>query len=98
VLKEALRVGKKAIVGFPNFVNITARIQIAIKGRVPVTKSLPYEWYDTPNLHFLGIADFKEYCKKRNIQIENSILIRKNKKIKLLPNLLAETAIFLLTL
>jgi methionine biosynthesis protein MetW len=64
VLKEALRVGKKTIVGFPNFVHYTARFQLFFRGKVPVTPSLPYEWYDTPNLHFLSIADFKEYCKK----------------------------------
>ena len=97
VLKEALRVGTKTIVGFPNFVNASARFQIFFKGRVPVTKSLPYEWYDTPNLHFLGIADFKEYCKKRNIHIEDSAFITKNKQTKLFPNLLAELGLFLLS-
>ena len=51
-LKEALRVGKKVIVGFPNFVQASARLQIFVKGRVPVTKALPYEWYDTPKLAF----------------------------------------------
>jgi methionine biosynthesis protein MetW len=95
VLKEALRVGKRVIVGFPNFVYISARLQI-LKGRVPVTKALPYEWYDTPNLHFLAIADFKDYCKKRNIHIEDSAFIRKNGTVKLLPNLFAEIGLFLL--
>jgi methionine biosynthesis protein MetW len=95
VLKEALRVGKRVIVGFPNFVHISARLQI-LKGRVPVTKALPYEWYDTPNLHFLAIADFKDYCQKRNIHIENSAFIRKNGTVKLLPNLFAEIGLFLL--
>ena len=94
-LKEALRVGKRVIVGFPNFVHISARLQI-LKGRVPVTKSLPYEWYDTPNLHFLAIADFKDYCRKRNIHIENSAFIRKNGTVKLFPNLFAEIGLFLL--
>ena len=97
VLKEALRVGTKVIVGFPNFVYISARFQIFFRGRVPVTKSLPYEWYDTPNLHFLGITDFTEYCKKRGILIESSAFIRKNKKIKLFPNMLAEIGLFRLT-
>jgi methionine biosynthesis protein MetW len=96
VLKEALRVGKKAIVGFPNFVQASARLQIFFKGRVPVTKALPYEWYDTPNLHFLGITDFKDYCKKRNIHIEDSAFIRKKGTVKLFPNLFAEIGLFLL--
>ena len=95
-LKEALRVGKKAIVGFPNFVQASARLQIFFKGRVPVTKALPYEWYDTPNLHFLGITDFKDYCKKRNIHIEDSAFIRKKGTVKLFPNLFAEIGLFLL--
>jgi methionine biosynthesis protein MetW len=94
-LKEALRVGKRVIVGFPNFVHVSARLQI-LKGRVPVTKALPYEWYDTPNLHFLAIADFKDYCQKRNIHIENSAFIRKNGIVKLFPNLFAEIGLFLL--
>ena len=96
VLKEALRVGKKAIVGFPNFVQASARLRIFFKGRVPVTKALPYEWYDTPNLHFLGITDFKDYCKKRNIHIEDSAFIRKKGTVKLFPNLFAEIGLFLL--
>ena len=96
-LKEALRVGKQAIVGFPNFVQASARIQIFFKGRVPVTKALPYEWYDTPNLHFLSIDDFKTYCKKRNIRIEDSSFIRKGGKVKLLPNVFAEIGLFLLS-
>jgi len=94
-LQEALRVGRRVIVSFPNFADITARLQI-LKGRVPVTKSLPYEWYETPNLHFLGIADFLDFCRKRNILIEKSAFIRKNRVVKFLPNLFAETGIFLL--
>lgn len=97
VLQEALRVGKRVIVGFPNFCYITARFQLFFRGRVPVTASLPYEWYDTPNLHFLSIADFKEYCRKRGIRIERSVFIRKNKRVRLFPNAFAETGLFLLS-
>lgn len=97
VLREALRVGKKIIVGFPNFLYIRARFQMFFRGRVPVTPSLPYEWYDTPNLHFLSIADFTEYCKKRGIRIERSAFTVKNKTVRLLPNLFAETGFFLLS-
>ncbi len=97
VLKEALRVGRKTIVGFPNFVNLSSRSQIFFKGRVPVTKSLPYEWYDTPNLHFIGIADFKAYCKKRGFKIEDSAFIRKNGCVSLFPNLFADIGLFVLS-
>jgi len=70
---------------------------MVFKGKVPVTPSLPYEWYDTPNLHFLSIADFQEYCRKRAIQIERSAFIAKNSKVKFLPNLFAEIGLFLLS-
>jgi len=97
VLREALRVGKKTIVGFPNFVHYRARFQLFFRGKVPVTASLPYEWYDTPNLHFLSIADFIGYCKKRDIRVEQAAFIGKNRKVRLFPNLFAETGLFLLS-
>ena len=97
VLKEALRVGKQTIVSFPNFVYYPARFQIFFKGRVPVTPSLPHEWYETPNLHFLGISDFIEYCTQRKITIKESTFIRKNKRLRFFPNFFAEIGIFLIS-
>jgi len=97
VLKEALRVGKQAIVSFPNFVYYPARFQIFFRGRVPVTPSLPHDWYDTPNLHFLGILDFIEYCNQRKISIDDSAFIRKNKRLRFFPNFFAEIGIFLIS-
>ena len=96
-IKEALRISKKVIVGFPNFCYITSRFQIFFQGKVPVSPSLPYEWYDTPNLHFLSIADFKQYCKKNQITIEKTAFISKNRTIKTLPNLFGEVGLFLLS-
>jgi len=97
VLKEALRVGGEVIVGFPNFAHYSARVQIFFKGKTPLTSSLPYEWHDTPNLHFLSISDFIEYCQKRNIIIKKSFFLRGNRTIKLYPNLLSEIGIFLIS-
>ncbi len=97
VLEEALRVGRRAIVGFPNFVHFRARFQIFFGGKVPVMPALPYEWYDTPNLHFLSIADFKEYCAKRRIAIKQAVFIANNRMVRFLPNLFAEIGVFLLT-
>jgi methionine biosynthesis protein MetW len=97
VLKEALRVGKQAIVSFPNFVNYPVRFQIFFRGKVPVTPSLPHEWYDTPNLHFLGISDFIEYCSQRKITIKDSVFLRKNKKTQFFPNFFAEVGMFLIS-
>ncbi len=96
-IKEALRVGKKVIVGFPNFCYITDRFQIFFRGKVPVTPSLPYEWYNTPNLHFLSIADFKDYCTKNQITIEEAEFISKKRGVKFLPNLFGEVGLFLLS-
>jgi methionine biosynthesis protein MetW len=97
VLKEALRVGRQVIVGFPNFAHYLARFQIFFKGKTPVTPSLPYEWHDTPNLHFLSISNFIEYCCRRNIKIEKTVFIGKNKRVKIFPNLLALAGIFLIS-
>jgi methionine biosynthesis protein MetW len=97
VLHEALRVGKQSIVGFPNFVHFRARFQIFFHGKVPVTPSLPFEWYDTPNLHFLSIADFREYCEKRQIRIEQAEYVAGKRRVRVLPNLFADIGLFLLS-
>jgi methionine biosynthesis protein MetW len=97
VFKEALRVGKKLIVGFPNFLQYSSRLQMLLSGKVPVTPSLPYEWYNTPNLHFLSISDFRDYCKLRGLKIEASAFLSGNRRVSLLPNLLAEQGLFLLS-
>ena len=97
VLREAMRVGRKVIVGIPNFTYITARIQIFFKGRVPITPSLPFEWHDTPNLHFLSLLDFIEYCKKRSIRIERAIYLGAKGKVRLFPNLFAQIGIFVIS-
>ncbi|MCX8023319.1 MAG: methionine biosynthesis protein MetW [Syntrophorhabdaceae bacterium] len=96
VLREAIRVGRKVIVGIPNFAYIKARLQIGFLGRVPVTPSLPYQWYDTPNLHFLSLLDFIEYCHKKGFVIEKSRYIGKKREVHILPNLFALTGVFLL--
>jgi len=97
VLKEALRVGREVIVSFPNFAHYSARLQIAFKGKTPVTPSLPYEWYNTPNLHFLSISDFIEYCGKRDIKVKKSAFVGMKRRVKMIPNLFALIGIFLIT-
>lgn len=96
VLTEALRVGRRVIVGFPNFAYITARTQIFFRGKTPVTPSLPYAWHNTPNLHFLSILDFVEYCRAQGIVIEDAKFLGLRKKVTLFPNLFARTGIFVL--
>ena len=97
VLREALRVGKEVIVSFPNFAHYSARLQIFFRGKTPVTPSLPHEWHDTPNLHFLSISDFIEYCRRRSIKIKKAAFVGTNKRVKLFPNLFALTGIFLIS-
>lgn len=94
VLINALRVGKKVIVGFPNFTYYKSRFQVFFLGRTPITAALPYKWYQTPNLHFLTISDFKHYCLEKKINIEQEIYLNFEKRIYFLPNLFANTGIF----
>ena len=97
VMRESLRVGRKAIIGIPNFAHICARCQIFFKGRVPITPSLPFEWYNTPNLHFLSIRDFIGYCRKQKIVIEETRFMNAKRSVHFSPNLFALTGIFLLS-
>lgn len=97
VVKEALRVGRKVIIGFPNFGYYPVRLQVFFGGITPVTSSLPYMWYNTPNVHFISIKDFEEYCEKRGFSVLDSVSIRKNRVTRILPNLFADTAIFMIS-
>jgi len=97
VLNDALRVGKKVIVGIPNFAYYKARLQMFFCGRAPVTGSLPYQWYETPNIHFLSILDFITYCRGKKIKIEQAKYINENRRIFLFPNLFALVGIFLIS-
>lgn len=96
VIQESLRAGKKLIVGFPNFAFIFARSSLFFKGKTPITKALPYHWYDTPNLHFLTISDFKDYCKEKKIDILSERYLGAKGEVKIWPNLFALNAIFVL--
>ena len=96
VLREALRVGKEIIVSFPNFAHFRARFQIFFNGKTPVTPSLPYEWHDTPNLHFLSISDFVGYCDRRNVRIVGSAFASGDRRVRMFPNFFAEVGVFFL--
>ncbi len=96
-LREALRVAKEVIIGFPNFAHYKVRLQVFLKGKTPVTRSLPYEWYNTPNYHFLSISDFIDYCRRRDFKIKRAVFLEDNKIIRLFPNLFAQTGMFLIS-
>jgi methionine biosynthesis protein MetW len=97
LMDEAFRVGNKVIVGFPNFANLEARLMLFFGGRVPVTKSLPYKWHDTPNLRFLSIMDFVDFCRDKNYRILESHFLSKGCAVRFLPNLFAKDAIFVIS-
>ena len=103
VLLELLRIGSKAIVSFPNFGHWKIRLQLLLTGKMPVTESLPYAWYDTPNIHFFTIQDFQNLCVDLNIVIEKSIGLSTKGKQFDIPlgisgaNLFTHEAIFLLS-
>lgn len=102
VIHEMLRVGKKCVVSFPNFAYWKIRFYLMFKGHMPKSERLPFEWYDTPNIHLLTINDFFEYAKKNNFKILKSLYftngkIRKNLITRLISPLFAEDAIFVLT-
>lgn len=94
VLNEALRVGNRVVVGFPNFAHIKARMQLFFHGATPVTNSLPHLWYNTPNLHFLTISDFEVYTAERKIKVLERHYFTKDSVVKFRPNLFAMNAIF----
>jgi methionine biosynthesis protein MetW len=102
VIKELLRVGKKAIVTIPNFGFWKVRLHLLIKGTMPITKNLPDEWYNTPNLHMCTIKDFYNFCENRKIKLDKSLALHNEKissinKLNLnIKNLSAELGIFLI--
>lgn len=97
VLDEMLRVGKECIVTFPNFGHWKARFYLATRGRMPVSDLLPYEWYDTPNIHFCTFDDFEVLCRERNIKVIHRQVVNEQSGQTLkdfMPNLFGETAIY----
>ena len=97
VIQESLRVGKRVIVGFPNFAHIKARLTLFAQGRTPINDALPYYWFETPNIRFLTIRDFIDYCRKKDIKIEQKYYLGKSGLIHILPNLFAQNALFVIT-
>jgi methionine biosynthesis protein MetW len=94
LLKEMLRVGREAIVSFPNFGYWRARLQIALAGHMPVSKELPYQWYDTPNVHLCTLRDFEMFCERQRVAILERRVMSGEREVSLLPNLLGSTAVY----
>jgi len=102
LIKEAARVGKQAIISIPNFGFWRDRFQLMFWGTMPKTKSLPYEWYDTPNIHLTTIQDFRRFCREHGLRIleEMDLVIGHGacRQVRLFPNFFADYGIFRITL
>ena len=96
MLRELARVGRESIVTFPNFAFWTNRISIAL-GRMPVTRALPYEWYDTPNLRFSTFRDFRDLAQRSGFTLRDQFALRDGRVVRTLPNLFGRLAAFRLT-
>jgi len=95
VLREMLRVGRRVIVAFPNFGHWRVRLSMLWSGRAPKTALFPYEWYESPNIHFLTVDDFEALAAQENLVVERRFFLAGHHKGSLLPNLMAETAVYL---
>ncbi len=93
IVQEMLRVGREVIVTFPNFGYWRNRLQIT-NGRMPVSKTLPYQWYDTPNVHLCTINDFEQFCKNHKISILERCVITNSQTVHFMPNLLGNLAMY----
>ena len=93
MLRETARVGKTGIVAFPNFAHWPNRLSI-LQGRMPVTKRLPYQWYDTPNIRVGTFKDFEVLAEKNGLQVSESFGLQNGERVNVWPNLLAGTAVF----
>ena len=102
LINEMLRIGKKGIVSFPNIGNLNARSQLFFLGRAPMTKQLPFHWYNTPNIRILTLKDFKKFCNRSGFKIISEMAVFVDKKnnegkiIDFMPNLFASYGVYLL--
>ena len=102
LIREMLRVGKRCIVSFPNFTHLKNRFQMFFTGRAPVSKELPYEWYNTPNIRVIPITDFRRFCDNMHVPIVKEVALlthhhdTKGRVVTILPNLLATFGVFML--
>lgn len=95
VLTAMLRVGKQAVISFPNFGHWRVRASMLFSGQAPKTKLFPYDWYNSPNIHFLSINDFEDLCREQGLRIERRYFLAGPKRVRMFPNLRGQTAVFL---
>jgi len=93
IVNEMLRVGREAIVSFPNFGHWSHRSQVLL-GRMPVSPSIPYQWYDTPNIHLCTVADFDALCAELGVEVLERVVLHDTRRVRVLPNLFGSLAIY----
>lgn len=94
ILRDLTRVAKQAIVTFPNFGYWRNRLQIALGGHMPVSERMPYQWYNTPNIHWCTLQDFDQLCAKNQIRVLERTVMTGNQRVEILPNLLGSLAFY----
>ena len=103
IMRQMLRIAKFAIISFPNFAHYKNRFYLGLKGKMPVSKTIPYQWYDTPNIHFCSIKDFEELCVKMKFTVKNRAYLTNSRKLdnfignKIFANFFAEYGLFMIT-
>jgi methionine biosynthesis protein MetW len=97
VLREMLRVGRRVIVAFPNFGHWSVRLTMMFGGGAPKTRLFPYDWYDSPNIHFLTVRDFEALIAVHHLVVERRYFLAGSRKVFAFPNLTAEVAVYLLS-
>ncbi|HUW76351.1 MAG TPA: methionine biosynthesis protein MetW [Gallionella sp.] len=93
LVQEMLRVGREGIVSFPNFGYWKNRMNV-LRGKMPVSEELPYQWYDTPNVHLCTLHDFEDFCRDLDVTVLDRRVMTGSSEMKLLPNLLGSTAVY----
>jgi len=96
VLAQLVRIGRCAVVSFPNFGHWRVRASLTLSGRMPVTRSLPVSWHETPNIHFCTIADFEALALAMGLTVQGRTALSAGKPVALWPNLLGDTGVFVL--
>ncbi len=96
VLAQLVRIGRHAIVSFPNFGHWRVRLSLTLGGRMPVTRSLPVSWHETPNIHFCTISDFEALAAEMGLTVERRVGLAKGRQVAIWPNLTADTGVFVL--
>ena len=94
ILRDLTRVAKQAIVSFPNFGYWQNRLQIGLLGHMPVSERMPYQWYNTPNIHWCTLQDFDQLCAKNHIRVLERSVMTGGKRVNILPNLLGSLAFY----